>query len=190
MRKPTIHRSLDINHRVGISSYLTNYNTLEEIIFKTRINNLYIIPSGEVPPNPAELIEQPQMDELIKNLKSRFDYIIIDTPPVAYVADTFLLAKYADVNLFVLRQNYSPKNVLDVLNEIYTSGRVHNMGIVFNDVNQSAIYGLKKGYGFNYGYSHGYGYGDGQGYFDEHKKKNVFEKIRVKFYSALKKLLS
>ncbi len=190
LRKPTIHRSLDINHRVGISSYLTNYNTFEEIIFKTRINNLYIIPSGEIPPNPSELIEQPQMDELIKNLKSRFDYIIIDTPPVAYVADTFLLAKYADVNLFVLRQNYSPKNVLDVLNEIFTSGRVHNMGIVFNDVNQSAIYGLRKGYGFNYGYSHGYGYADGQGYFDEHKKKNFFEKIRIKFYSALKKLFS
>ncbi len=190
LRKPTVHLALGIAHHVGLSSYLTNYNNLEEIIFKTRIDNLYIIPSGEIPPNPAELIEQPKMDELIKNLKSRFDYIIIDTPPVAYVADTFLLAKYADVNLFVLRQNYSPKNVLDVLNEIYASGRVHNMGIVFNDVNQSAIYGLKKGYGFNYGYSHGYGYSDGQGYFEEHKKVSFFEKIRVKFYSALKKLFS
>ncbi len=190
LRKPTVHLALGIAHHVGLSSYLTNYNNLEEIIFKTRIDNLYIIPSGEIPPNPAELIEQPKMDELIKNLKSRFDYIIIDTPPVAYVADTFLLAKYADVNLFVLRQNYSPKNVLDVLNEIYASGRVHNMGIVFNDVNQSAIYGLKKGYGFNYGYSHGYGYSDGQGYFDDQEKKKFFEKIRIKFYSALKKLFS
>jgi Mrp family chromosome partitioning ATPase len=152
---------------------------------------LYIIPSGEIPPNPAELIEQAKMEELIKTVKTEFDYVIIDTPPVAYVADTFLLAKYADVNLFVLRQNYSPKNVLDVLEEIYSSGKVKNMGIIFNDVNQSAIYGLKKGYGFNYGYSHGYGYGDGQGYFeDSHKKKNIFERLRIWFYSGLKKLFS
>ncbi len=191
LRKPTVHSALGVSHHIGLSSYLTNYNTLDEIIIKTRINNLYIIPSGEIPPNPAELIEQAKMEELIKTLKTKFDYIIIDTPPVAYVADTFLLSKYADVNLFVLRQNYSPKNVLDVLDEIYVSDRVQNMGIIFNDVNQSAIYGLKKGYGFNYGYSHGYGYGDGQGYFEGgHEKKNIFERIRVGFYSGLKKLFS
>lgn len=190
LRKPTVHQPLGIDYHIGLSSYLTNYNELEEIIFKTRIKNLYIIPSGEIPPNPAELIEQDKMDELMNNLKSRFDFIIIDTPPVAYVADTFLLAKYADVNLFVLRQNYSPKNVLDVLNEIYTSKRAHNMGIIFNGVNQSAIYGLKKGYGFNYGYSHGYGYSDGQGYFDDDEKKGIFTRLRNKFYSGLKKLFS
>ena len=190
LRKPTVHTALGISHKIGVSSFLSDYNTLDEIIFKTGIKNLSIIPSGEIPPNPAELIELPKMEELINAVRKKFDYVIIDTPPIAYVADTFILAKYADVNIFVLRQNYSPKNVLGVLDEIYTSGRVKNMGIVFNDVNQSAIYGLKKGYGFNYGYSHGYGYSDGQGYFENGERKGLFERIRISFYSWLKKIFS
>ena len=125
----------------------------------------------------------------MNSLKTQFDYIIIDTPPIAYVADTFILAKYADVNLFVIRQAYSPKNILKILDEIYVNQRVKNMGIVFNDVNQSVIYGLKKGYGFNYGFSHGYGYSDGQGYYEDvDKKTNIFDRFRLWFYSKLKKL--
>ncbi len=191
LRKPTVHSVFGISHKIGVSSYLTNYNSIEDIIFETSVKNLYLIPSGDIPPNPAELIELPKMEELINSLKTHFDYIVIDTPPIAYVADTFILAKYADVNLFVIRQAYSPKNILKILDEIYVSQRVKNMGIVFNDVNQSVIYGLKKGYGFNYGFSHGYGYSDGQGYYEEvDKKTNIFERIRLWFYSRLKKLFS
>ena len=189
LRKPTIQKTLNIQHTIGISSYLTNFNTLDEIIFKTNIDNLYLIPSGQIPPNPAELIESSKMQELIQKLKEDFTYIVIDTPPIAYVADTFLLTRYADVNLFVLRQNYSPKNVLKILDDIHTSGRVKNMGIIFNDVNQSAIYGLKKGYGFNYGY--GYGFTDDQTYFEEDaEKQNLINKLRKKFYTGLKRLFN
>jgi len=190
LRKPTVHQSFNISHKVGITTYLTGYNSLDDIIFDTGIENLHLIPSGDIPPNPAELIELPKMEELINILKKRYDFIILDTPPVAYVADTFVITRFADANLFVIRQNYSPKNVLEVLDEIYVSGRVKNMGIIFNDVNQSAIYGLKKGYGFNYGYSHGYGYSDGQGYFEDSDEKGLFERIRIAFYSWLKKLFS
>jgi len=191
LRKPTAHLRFNLNNSLGLSTYLINFNTLDEVIFSTEIENLFVIPSGPVPPNPAELIESRRMEELIKKLHKKFDFVVLDTPPIAYVADSMILTKYTDINIFVLRQNYSPKNVIKVINEIYTSGKMKNMGIVINDVNQSTIYGLKKGYGFSYGYSYGYGYGEGQGYFDNKgQKKNSFYRFGSWFYNKLKKVFS
>ncbi len=191
LRKPTTHTRFNLSNEIGLTTYLINYNTLDDVVFPTQVENLFVIPSGPIPPNPAELIELPKMEELIKKLKEEYEFIIFDTPPIAYVADSMLLTKYTDINLFVLRQNYSPKNVIKVIDEIYTSGKMKNMGIIINDVNQSSIYGLKRGYGFSYGYSFGYGYGDGQGYFDnKEQKKNIFSKFGRWFYNKLKKVFS
>lgn len=191
LRKPTSHTLFNLANEIGLSTYLINFNTLDEVIFPTQIENLFVILSGPVPPNPAELIELPKMEELINELKERFEFIVLDTPPVVYVADSLLLAKYTDLNLFVLRQNYSPKNVIKVIDEIFRSGKMKNMGIIINDVNQSVIYGLKRGYGFSYGYSFGYGYSDGQGYFDNKgRKKNIFYRFGSWFYGSLKKVFN
>ena len=192
LRKPTAHARFSLSNEIGLSTYLINFNTLDEVILPTHIENLSVIPSGPIPPNPAELIESPKMEELLEKLKEQFEFIILDTPPIAYVADSMLLTKYTDINLFVLRQNYSPKNVIKVIDEIYTSGKMKNMGIVINDVNQSVIYGLKRGYGFGYGYSFGYGYNDGQGYFDTkgRKKRNIFYRFGSWFYGKLKIVFS
>lgn len=191
LRKPTTHKIFNLNNEIGLSTFLINFNTLDEIIIPTNYENLSIIPSGPIPPNPAELIELPKMRELVNTLKKQYDCIIFDTPPIAYVADSLLLAKLADASLFVLRQNYSPKNVITVIDELYTSGKIANMGLVINDVNQSSIYGLRKGYGFDYGYSYGYGYSEGQGYFDNKgKKKNFFYRFGQWFYGKLKNLFS
>ncbi|MEN8119836.1 MAG: polysaccharide biosynthesis tyrosine autokinase [Bacteroidota bacterium] len=192
LRKPTAHTRFNLSNEIGLSTYLINFNTLDEVVFSTYNENLFVIPSGPIPPNPAELIESPKMEELLEKLKERFEFVVLDTPPIAYVADSMLLTKYSDINLFVLRQNYSPKNVIKVIDEIYTSGKMKNMGIVINDVNQSTNYGLKRGYGFSYGYSFGYGYNDGQGYFDTkgRKKRSVFYRFGSWFYSRLKKVFS
>jgi capsular exopolysaccharide synthesis family protein len=191
LRKPTSHIRFNLDNNIGLSTCLINFNTLDEVIMPTELHDLFVIPSGPVPPNPAELIESARMEELIKELKTQFDFIVLDTPPIAYVADSMLLTKYSDINIFVLRQNYSPKTVLRVIDEIYTAGKMKNMGIVINDVNQSSIYGLRKGYGFGYGFSFGYGYGDGQGYFDmREQKKNIFYRFGGWFYGKLRKLLS
>ena len=192
LRKPTAHNRFNLSNEIGLSTYLINFNSLDEVIFPTDIENLFVIPSGPIPPNPAELIESPKMGELIEKLKERFEFIILDTPPIAYVADSMLLTKYTNINLFVLRQNYSPKNVIKVIDDLYISGKIKNMGIVINDVNQSVIYGLKRGYGFGYGYSFGYGYNDGQGYFDikGRKKRNIFYRFGSWFYGRLKKAFS
>ncbi len=126
-----------------------------------------------MPPNPSELLLRPRMEELINYLRTAFDYVIIDTPPMSYVTDAFVLSKYSDHILFVVRQNYTPKNSLTTLDEYYVSGKITDISILFNDVRKTGLgYGY-GGYG-NYGYGYGYGYygkrskrGDGSGYYSE-----------------------
>jgi len=191
LRKPTAHLPFNHPNVVGLSSYLIGLYNLEDILFETHIRNLTLIPSGPIPPNPAELIESEKMFNLIKTLKEQFDYIIVDTPPVAHVTDALLIARFCDANIFVLRQNYSSKNVLTVVEELHVNKKMNNMGIVINDVNPSVLFGLKYGYGFSYGYSYGYGYEDGQGYFDiPQPKTNLIKKAGRWFFTRLKKVFS
>lgn len=191
LRKPTAHLPFENPNINGLSTFLIGHRTLEEVIFETQVKNLFLIPSGPVPPNPAELIESDKMIKVIGELKAKFDYIFIDTPPVAHVADALLIARFSDANIFVMRQNYSSKNVLEVVQELNTNKKMNNMGIVINDVNPSVIFGLKYGYGFSYGYNFGYGYDEGQGYYDTpNVKLNIFQKAGHWFYAKLKKLFS
>lgn len=191
LRKPTAHLPFNHPNVIGLSSYLIGLYNLDDILFETHVRNLTLIPSGPVPPNPAELIESEKMLELIEILKKQFDYIIIDTPPVAHVTDAVLIARFCDANIFVLRQNYSSKNVVNVVEELHVNKKMNNMGIIINDVNPSVIYGLKYGYGFTYGYNYGYGIEEGQGYFDTPKlKTNIVKRVGRWFYYRLKKIFS
>ncbi len=111
LRKPKIYQDFGLTNTVGISSYLINKSTLEEITQKSPVENLDVIMAGPVPPNPSELIASEKTDQLFEELKEIYDYIIIDTPPLGLVTDAFLLMKYADNNLFVVRQGYTNKKV-------------------------------------------------------------------------------
>jgi len=186
-----LHESFNVDNKTGLSTYLIGYNTSEEVIFSTHVNNLFLMPSGPIPPNPAELLESEKMKNLLIELKKQFDYIVIDTPPIAHVTDTMLIANYSDVNIFVIRQGYSSKNVINVINEVVEKGSLNNVGILINDINQSVRYGLKYGYGFSYGFNYGYGAIDGQGYFTlAEKEKNIFKKTSKMFYDKLSKIFS
>ncbi len=104
LRKPSkVYSELGTRALVGISSYLINRVTLDEIIIKTDIPNLDIIQTGQVPPNPVELLSSKKNQELFNSLRERYDYIIIDTPPYSLVSDAFILMKYADIKLYVAR---------------------------------------------------------------------------------------
>jgi hypothetical protein len=93
--------------------------------------------------------------------------------------------------LFIIRQNYSSKNVLKIVEELRVAKKMLHMGIIINDVNPSVIFGLKFGYGFNYGYNYGYGYEGGQGYYDNPvARQNIFTSLSQKFFAFLKKLFS
>jgi len=154
LRKPKIFQDFGLNNDVGVVNYLISEETESTVIQKTTIENLDLITSGPIPPNPSELILSSATDELITSLKEQYEYIIIDTPPIGLVSDSIELLKFVDATIYVVRQNYSQKGMLKLINEKYEKKEVTNISIVLNDFNVKSKYGYEYGYG--YGYS-GYG---------------------------------
>ncbi len=136
LRKPKLHQKFGVTNDIGLSTFLAGENAFLDIIQTTQIHNLDIITSGPVPPNPAELIDSAKTANLFTELRNSYDYIIVDTPPLAIVADTLLLMPFADLNLFVIRQNYSFKEVVILVNSLLEDKQIETMGIVLNDENE------------------------------------------------------
>ena len=147
MRKPTLHKIFGLPNAKGISNVLAGHESIDNVIEKTDKDNLYIIPSGPIPPNPFELIQSPKLWESLEYLREKFDIIILDTPPVGIVADAVHVLKHSDINLYVIRLNYSRKDVLQNINRITKFYKIRNLGLVINDVKDK-----KSGYGYGYGY--------------------------------------
>lgn len=160
LRKPKIHKLFNISNEFGLSTYLINKSTKDEIVFPTSINNLFLVPSGPIPPNPAELIETEKMELLMNEYKKEFDYIIFDTPPIAIVTDAILASKFSNVAIFVIRHNFSSKDVLYLADELAEKGTMRKLNILVNDIKMPGYYGhgFKYGYRYNYGYNYSYGY--------------------------------
>jgi len=156
LRKPSLHKIFDVPNETGISSYLSKQSKYENITKETSIENLYLAPSGPIPPNPAELIETEQMKTFFSTAEKSFDYIIVDTPPIALVTDALLISQYSHANLFMIRQRYSSTHVFDLINKLKQDQKISHMNILVNDLK------MPKYYGYNYGYNYGYGYGIGR----------------------------
>ncbi|ADX67313.1 MULTISPECIES: exopolysaccharide transport family protein [Weeksella] len=161
LRKPKIFDDFKLNNHIGVTNYLVDEARLQEIIQPTKLPNLDIITAGPIPPNPSELILSTKMDELINQLKERYDYVVLDTPPIGLVSDSYDLLKYADATLFISRYNYSERNFLNAVQSKYEDGELNNIGIILND------FQVKMGYGYGYGNEYGYGMTYGYGYFEE-----------------------
>jgi tyrosine-protein kinase Etk/Wzc len=159
LRKPTVQKYMDLPNKVGVSTYIIGKSSLEEIIQDSKFPNLSIITSGPIPPNPAELFETPEFENFIQELRDRFDIVILDTPPVALVTDAMLIAKYADANLYLVRQKFTHRSAMSFIDEVKTKEHVKKLSIVINDVTVPRYYGYKYGYGYGYGYGKGYGSG-------------------------------
>jgi tyrosine-protein kinase Etk/Wzc len=164
LRKPRIHKVLNVDNEKGMSSYLSGIIDYKETIQATKIENLFYAPSGPIPPNPAELIESDRMKDFIEKAKDEFEYIIIDTPPIAIVTDALLVSQYVDLYIMVVRQRYSSRNTLELIQELYKNERIKNLGIIINDISLTGYYG----YGLRYGYSMGYGYTYGYSYYGDY----------------------
>ena len=119
-------------------------------------DNLSILPAGTVPPNPAELLLRDDFDKLISELKSRFDYIVIDNPPVNIVADTKISNRCVDFTAYVVRAGVLNREELNIVEDIYQSKVLNNMGIILTDIDYEKLYytiryrGYGKGYGSRY----------------------------------------
>ncbi len=172
LRKPKLFEDFNLTNEVGVVNYLIKQKSLEEIVNHTSVPFLDVILSGPVPPNPSELLLSDGMKELINELKEKYDYIILDTPPVGLVSDSLELSQYCDVTLYIMRQNFTKKEMIVLLNNRVNRGELENASIILNGFENKAKYGG--------GYGYGYGYGNGNysnGYHEEEKKKTILNRI-------------
>ncbi len=145
IRVPKANKYLKIDAKIGLTDHLVNnkINFAETVV---KINeNLYMLPAGTIPPNPAELLMSDRMASLFETVKKDYDYIIVDTAAVGLVTDTLVISKFADLVIFVVRANYLDTRQLNVAETMYSEKRLPNMAILLNCVKS------KKGYGYGYG---------------------------------------
>lgn len=170
LRNPQLHKYLKVDKTeyLGVSDYISSdkYNWKDFII---KNDNLDIILSGTIPPNPSELLSSDKFTKFVSDLKKEYDFVIIDSAPCLLVSDTLQISRLADTSIYLLRANHSEKSVLSFINELHTDNRLKNMNLVFNSVGNSSFYGYKYGYqyGYQYGYRYGYNYGYGYGYSED-----------------------
>lgn len=176
LRKPKLHLSFGRDNSVGLSTFLVGKSELKDIKQKTEIDNLDIITSGPIPPNPAELLQSLKMELLLMELRKTYDYIIVDTPPVGIVTDGMNLLRLSDVILYVLRSEFSRKPYATFPDQLMEEHKIKNLYIVFNSVSQS---GSRYG---RYGKYGGYGQA-GSGYYVEATEQDPW----WKFWRRLKK---
>src|SRR5690606_3038823 len=134
--------------KVGISNYIVDQKlTLNEIINPVGdTDNLYFGACGPIPPNPAELILSDRVAQMMQEARERFDYIIVDAPPIGAVTDAQLLNAYADVTLHLVRANYTPHELIGLPEDMRREGKMKHMAIILNDVSENA----GGYYGYNY----------------------------------------
>lgn len=165
LRKPKISKELNLNFDEGFTNYMISDLELDKLAKPTNIHpNLFVIASGTIPPNPAELLLQDKVSTLFDYLKTNFDYIVIDTPPVGIVTDAVLLGNYANASIYIVRQKFTHKQQIEIINDLAKNNKIPNISILVNDLK------LKKGYGYG-GYGYGYGYGYSTGYYSDDKKQ-------------------
>lgn len=167
LRKPALHKIFGLNATHGLTSYMVGRYELDDVLQATEFDNFDVLVAGPVPPNPSELIDSDKNRALLKELRKRYDYIILDTPPVNLIADAQCLAKESDINLFIVRSEQTNKAAFKVsLAELKDRNDI-KVHFVFNDIKTVA---QKYGYGARYDKGY-YGYGYGYGYFDNEKIK-------------------
>ncbi len=155
LRKPKLSANLGLDNNVGFTNYIVSDIKIDDIIKPSGINdNVWIISSGLIPPNPSEIILNEKVEKLFAEIRHNFDYIVIDTPPIGLVSDAILIGKYSDISMYVVRQKYTFKKQLEIVDDLYQNNKLKNLNIIFNDIKKVA--GYEYGYGYGYGYSHGY----------------------------------
>ncbi|WEK36544.1 MAG: polysaccharide biosynthesis tyrosine autokinase [Candidatus Pseudobacter hemicellulosilyticus] len=179
LRKPKVIAGLGLQKGHGLTNYLVGGAKLEQLPQPVpNVPNLFAISCGPVPPNPAEILLTPRIQDLFTWLRTEFDIIIIDTAPVGLVSDAISLSQHADATLYVIRQRHTFKRQLLFIDDLYQQNKLPKMGLVVNDVVSK---GASKyyGYGGHYGYGYGYGYGSQKDYYDI-ESKSFWDRISWK----------
>ncbi|MGB3606825.1 GumC family protein, partial [Psychroserpens sp.] len=157
LRNPQIHTYIDKDKKVaGLSNYLYD-DTIDwkDMLLKgfEKHPNHQILLSGDIPPNPTQLLTNGRFKAFLDEAKGLYDYVIIDTAPTILVTDTLLISKHADATIYLVRADHTEKNLLEFSRNLSDSGKIKNMAYVINGV------GASRSYGYSYNYGYGYGYG-------------------------------
>lgn len=178
MRMPAIIKMIGMDTKAGLSEYLGGEvtNTHEIRYEVAEMKSLHIYPAGKTPFNVADLLLSEKLPAFIETLKQHYQYIVIDTAPVNLVTDAFVLGKYADIVIYILRQNHTLKRQLENINDVYKAGKFSNLCIVFNDIRAGAKYG--PGYESHKAYEYSYGK-NSRHRFGFHKKEGYKKKLAV-----------
>lgn len=148
IRKPMLATYMNLPSQGCLTSYVAeDAYTLEDLIVPSGIANLDVLPSGVVPPNPSELLQSEKLDQLFVELRQNYDYVIVDSAPVALVGDSYLLHRLVDMTIFVTRANYTAYELIEFINHTHMQQRLPKMVAVLNGVDAKKI-----GYGYGYGY--------------------------------------
>ena len=162
LHNPQIHKYINVKKSVkGLTNFLIDktVNWEGSLLKPNSELNCDFLLGGTIPPNPAQLLSNGNLDLLLEQAKTKYDYIIIDTPPSLLVSDTLTISHLADVVLFVTRCNHSQKEVLNFLKDIIKDEKIKNIGLILNGLGKMNAYGYGYGYGYKYSYNYGYGYG-------------------------------
>lgn len=150
IRKPMLANYMELSNQGCLTSYVAEDSyTVDDLILPSGIANLDVLPSGVVPPNPSELLQSEKLDQLFVELRQRYDYVIVDSAPVALVGDSYLLHRLVDMTLYVTRANYTPCELIEFINQTHMQQRLPKMVAVLNGVDAKKI-----GYGYGYGYGY------------------------------------
>lgn len=195
LRKSKLHHTFRLKNDWGLTSYLSNQCDVDKIIHQTNVENLSFIPAGPMPPNPSELLYSERMRQLIKELKARFDYVLVDTAPIGLVSDAIPLVRTSDINIFVLRSGVSTFNAASIPERVSKEFGLNNSVIVLNgfsnDPLHSRIYSNnKKGsYGSGQYYYTDYStYGNkSYGYYTDGSDDSFINKVYNKFRNLFSK---
>jgi tyrosine-protein kinase Etk/Wzc len=181
IRKPKILKGLGMHERKGITNFLVADFNIEEIIHQVPgVENMYVIPCGPVPPNPAEMLLDEKMVDLFAILRKKFDAIIIDSAPVGLVSDAMTLSEHANATVFIVRHYYTYKKQIELIDELYRNNKLPHLSIAINDIQ------TKGGYGSYYGY--GYGYGDRANvYYQGMSKRSLLQRVIISIINKTNK---
>ncbi|HCW5131781.1 TPA: polysaccharide biosynthesis tyrosine autokinase [Acinetobacter baumannii] len=151
MRRGYMHKYFDVDVKPGLSELLSGQADLQKVLHKTQVANLDVITRGKSPTNPSEILSSNQFKELLEQLQSQYDHIIIDTPPVLAVTDGIIISQYTDVNLIVARYAKSQMKELELTVNRFEQAGVKVNGFILNDIQRASA-----GYGYGYNYAYAY----------------------------------
>jgi len=157
LHKPKIQKALDMVADVGITTVLIGVTPIEKAIKKTRIENMYTMLSGPIPPNPSEMLLSSSLEEIMKYAKEHFDFVIVDTPPIGLISDALVLMKNADVSLFILNTKFTTKDTLKNVQETIEMHELKHFAFILNGVKRKRSKYYYNRYATGY---YGYGYGE------------------------------